>query len=438
MTFKDSLQEAGIIGAGGAGFPSYMKLAPGADTLLINGAECEPLLYTDYMLLRENLDTITRGAVAVLQGGGIAHALLCLKEHTAAALGLAEGQSLAAGVTIKLLPNVYPIGDEISLIYEATGRVVRPGALPITAGVIVFNVETVYHIAKATMQQMPVIEKWLTLGGAIAEPLVIRCPIGTAVRDLFAFYGITVPKEHVVLDGGPSMGKIIPWETAVVKKNTKAILILPQNIPAIISKMTDARVAVTRCASNCCQCTRCTDMCPRGLLGYPLEPHRMVRSATTVAEVSPAMVRAATLCCGCGICEIAACCQGISPKTIIAEFKKILAQNKLRYTTEADVTPSPERKDRMLPAGRWKSLLGVSRYDKCAVLSPSYIAPKRVTILMNSHIGLPSLPTVTEGQMVKVGEKIAAAAAGLSVPQHAPIDGIVTLVTNEKIMIERV
>lgn len=438
MTFKENLQEAGIIGAGGAGFPSYMKLAPGADTLLINGAECEPLLYTDYMLLCEEMDMLARGAVAILQEGGIARALLCIKEHTAIALGLQEGQSVAAGVSIKLLPNVYPIGDEISLIYEATGRVVRPGALPITAGVIVFNVETIYNIAKATTQQMPVTEKWLTLGGAVPEPLVVRCPVGTSVRELFSFYGITVPGDHVVVDGGPSMGKIIPWETAVVKKNTKGILILPKNIPAIISKTTDTRVAVTRCASNCCQCTRCTDMCPRGLLGYPLEPHRMVRSVTTVAEVSPAMVRAATLCCGCGICEIAACCQGISPKTIIAEFKKILAQNKLRYTAEADVTPSPERSYRMLPAARWKSLLGVSAYDKRALLASRHVTPGRVTVYLNSHIGAPSLPIVAEGQTVKVGEKIAAAAAGLSVPQHAPIDGKVTLVTNEKIMIERV
>ena len=436
MSLKETLQEAGIIGAGGAGFPTYMKLADGADTLLINGVECEPLLYTDFILMQDKMPHVLRGIHAVIKELHIPRALLCMKEHTAEALSLADGQELAESIFVKHVPNVYPIGDEISLIYEATGRVVRPGALPITKGVIVMNVETVYNIAAAVSHKAPVTEKWLTISGATEKPLVVRCPIGTPVRELLETYDIAVPRDHVVIDGGPSMGNIIPWQTAVIKKNTKAILILPKNIPAVLSKTADIKVSVNRCASNCCQCTRCTDMCPRGLLGYPLEPHRMVRSVTTVAEVTPEMVKAATLCCGCGICEIAACCQGISPKTIIAEFKKILAKNKLRYTADEEVTPSPDRAYRLLPASRWKSLLGVSAYDREAAWCAKPAKPSAVTILLNAHIGAPSQPIVSEGMTVKIGDKIAEAANGLSVPQHATIDGRITLVTNEKIIIE--
>ena len=438
MTLKDTLREAGIVGAGGAGFPSYMKLAEGADTLLINAVECEPLLYTDYILLRERMPHILRGAAAVMKEYHIPRAMVCMKQHTVEALGLEDGAALAAHVTLKQLPNVYPMGDEISMIYEATGRVVRPGALPITAGVIVFNAETACNIAYAAKNGTPVTDKWLTIGGAVDKPLVVCCPVGTTVRELFAFYGITVPEEHVVLDGGPSMGKIIPWQTAVVRKNTKALLILPKNIPAVVSKMTGIKAAINRCSSNCCQCTRCTDMCPRNLLGYPLEPHRMVRSVTTVAEVSPEMVKAATLCCGCGICELAACCQGISPKMIIDEFKKILAKNKLRYVAEEDVTPSPDRAYRVLPSDRWASLLGVSAYDKRGERDNRVISPEAVTIYLSQHIGAPSLPLVKEGDAVTKGQPVAAAAEGLSVPQHASIDGQVTLVDHEKIIIERV
>ncbi|MBQ8351775.1 MAG: 4Fe-4S dicluster domain-containing protein [Clostridia bacterium] len=438
MIIKDIIREAGIIGAGGAGFPTYAKLAEGADTLLINGVECEPLLYTDYILMREQMPFILRGAHAVMAEYHISRALLCMKEHTVEALGLTDGQELDTQIFVKQLPNVYPIGDEISMIYEATRRIVRPGALPITVGVIVCNAETAYNIAHAVKHQTPVTEKWLMIGGAVDAPIVFRCPIGTSIRELFAFYNIIVPADHVVLDGGPSMGNIIPWQTEVVKKNTKALLILPKNIPAIVSKMTDVKVSVNRCASNCCQCTRCTDMCPRGLLGYPLEPHRMVRSVTTVAEVSPEMVRAATLCCGCGVCEIAACCQGISPKTIISEFKKILAKNGIRYSADEDVTPSPDRAYRMLPAERWKSLLGVSPYDKVAELAGRHFVPTGVAVPLNRHIGAPSIPCVAEGASVKKGDKIAEAAEGLSVPQHAPIDGRITLITNNKITIERV
>jgi Na+-translocating ferredoxin:NAD+ oxidoreductase RnfC subunit len=164
----------------------------------------------------------------------------------------------------------------------------------------------------------------------------------------------------------------------------------------------------------------------------------MVRSVTTVAEISPEMVKAATLCCNCGICEIAACCQGISPRKIIGEFKKILAKNKLRYTADADVTPSPDRPYRMLPSDRWKSMLGVAPYDKVAVLADKEIAPKSVTVLMNQHIGAPSVPTVKAGDTVRKGQKIADAREGLSVPQYASIDGKVKCVDDGKITIERV
>ena len=142
------MKEAGIVGAGGAGFPSYAKLAEGADTLLINGAECEPLLYTDYVLLHKEMPTVLAGIEAVLDCAKIPCALLCVKEHTAKRLRLENGAKLAPRIVLKTLPDVYPMGDEVSLIYQATGRVVKAGNLPVTAGVIVYNVETMYNIIK--------------------------------------------------------------------------------------------------------------------------------------------------------------------------------------------------------------------------------------------------------------------------------------------------
>ncbi len=438
MALKEIMRESGVVGAGGAGFPSYMKLAQGADTLLVNGAECEPLLYTDYILMRDYMDKIVRGVRIVMDTCEMKRGMVCMKEHNVHALGLSDGQELASGITVKQLPNVYPMGDEINMIYEATRRVVRPGALPITAGVIVYNAETLYNICRAVEEDLPVTEKWCMVGGDIKTPFVFRVPVGTRVSDVFRFYGVTVPETHVVIDGGPSMGAIIPWQTAVIRKNTKSLLILPKTIPAVVSKLTDTKTAVTHCSSNCCQCTRCTDMCPRGLLGYPLEPHRMVRSVTTVAEISPEMVKAATLCCNCGICEIAACCQGISPRTIINEFKKILAQNKMRYVAESDVTPDPQREYRMLPSDRWKTMLGVKAFDRVAEYDARVVSPARVEIYMSQHIGAPSIPCVAIGDTVKVGQKIANAADGLSVPQYASIDGRVSSVDATKITIERV
>ena len=119
------MKEAGIVGAGGAGFPAYAKLAPGADILLVNGAECEPLLYTDYIILSREMPMVLAGIKAVLEYADIPRALLCVKEHTAKRLNLKDGEKLADRISLKTLPDVYPMGDEISLIYQATGRIVK-------------------------------------------------------------------------------------------------------------------------------------------------------------------------------------------------------------------------------------------------------------------------------------------------------------------------
>ena len=377
------------------------------------------------------------GLSATLEYAHIPHALLCVKDHTAKKLKLADGTRLADKITLKILPDVYPMGDEISLIYQALGRVVKPGNLPITSGVIVFNVETMYNVAAALKKKENLTMKWLTIGGNVAEPIVVKVPIGTPIADLFEQNSIIVPEDHTVLDGGPSMGKIIDPENAVVTKTTKGLLILPNLSPAIESKYLDGKKSIARAETACCQCTRCTDMCPRNLLGYPLEPHKMVRTAKGVATVMPEMVLSATLCCGCGICETLACCQGISPKAVINEYKVLLAKNKMRFVARNEVEVSPEREYRMVPSERWANVLGIAKFDKVA----KYIGEQdynHVEILLRQHIGAPSVTMVSDGDFVQKGDKIAEAADGLSLPQYASISGRVTVFEGEKIVIDKV
>ncbi len=418
------MQSAGILGAGGAGFPSYAKLAAGADTLVVNGAECEPLLYTDYHLLKRELSLVLAGIEAVMEYAKIPRALLSVKEHTAVKLKWTEGQVLAKNIFVKVLPNVYPMGDEISLIYQATQRVVKPGNLPITAGVIVLNVETLYNVGNAVRFGKPVTETWLTIGGDVAQPITLKVPVGTPVEVVFEKYGITVPETHTLLDGGPSMGKVIDPETAVITKTTKGLLILPNSSPAVQSKFLDAKKSIARAETACCQCTRCTDMCPRYLLGYPLEPHKMVRTAMGAAELLPEMVITANLCCGCGICETLACCQGISPKAVITQYKEVIGKNKIRYVAKDEVQAREERDWRMVPSERWESVLGVKLYDRVSVFKDEPIEVRKVEIPMRSHIGAPSVPCVKDGDRVKKGDVIAVAGEGLSLAQHSSIDGV--------------
>ena len=436
LNVKEKMRAFAVVGAGGAGFPSYAKLAEGADTLVINASECEPLLDTDYILMREHMAELLDGATLIMEETGIARTLLCLKEHNAHRLSLTDGEELAKNVFVKALPDVYPIGDEIATIYQATGRLVRPGNLPITKGVIVYNVETLINVSHAVREDKPVIEKWLTVGGAVEQPVVVRVPVGMRVRELFRMLNVTVPEGYAVIDGGPSMGQIINPNIAVVKKSTKGLLILPELIPAVSGKLGDFKTQIARASSMCCQCTRCTDMCPRNLMGYPIYPHKMVRTAAKLAEMTPDMILSASLCCSCGVCETAACCQGISPRNVINEFKKILGKNRMKYVGNEDVVADEYRDSRLIPISNWKGALGVTKYDKEADLISPIEKVKAVEIGLGWHIGAPATPIVQVGDTVKKGDKIAEAADGLSVPAYASVDGRVTYAQDGKVVIE--
>jgi Na+-translocating ferredoxin:NAD+ oxidoreductase RnfC subunit len=307
-------------------------------------------------------------------------------------------------------------------------------------GVIVLNGESAYNIALAVDEGEPVTEKWVTIGGNIQNRVVVRVPVGMRVADVFRTLNITVPEGHTVLDGGPSMGRKIRVATAVIGKTTKSLLILPDEAPAIAHKNTSIPDMLRRAASCCCGCSRCTEMCPRHLLGYPIEPHKMIRAANNdLAKKNPELIKAASLCCSCGVCA-EVCCQDISPKDVILSLKGLLAKNGLRYTTpkDTDFAPAADRAYHMIPSTRWESMLGVKRFDLAPELIDAPLTARQVEIALRAHIGAPSVPTVKIGDTVKKGEVIAAAADGLSLPQHASIDGKITLVDNAKIVISAI
>ena len=155
------------------------------------------------------------------------------------------------------------------------------------------------------------------------------------------------------------------------------------------------------------------------------------------AVAMPEMVLSATLCCGCGICETLACSQGISPRVVINNYKALLAKNKMRYVSDGDVSAAPERDFRMIPTLRWARDLGVASFDKVAVWGGEIRDFDRVELALGRYIGIPSTPVVSDGAIVHVGDIIASASAGLSIPQHASMHGRVT-VADKKIIIDKV
>ena len=355
-------------------------------------------------------------------------------------LGYTDGQVLGEGVSVKLLPNVYPMGDEINLIYETTGRVVKPGCLPITSGIIVFNGETVYNVWRAYNMHRPVVSDWFTIGGDIPKRYVVKTPIGTRLKDVFDQLGVTFnPDTHVIINGGPSMGKIDDLNAIVVNRTSKSFLILPKTARAVKNKQVHIDDMLRRAASACCGCTRCTEMCPRHTLGYPIEPHKMIRVATGNAAVDyPELVTTASLCCSCGICA-EVCCQEISPKDVILNLKGILAKNKLRFTPgNEEYKVSSDRPNRMIASHRWEDMLNVHEYDVVPEFVFEKLKVKRVEVPMGTHIGAKAIPCVKIGDMVEEAQRIADAAPGLSIPQFASISGKVTYVDENKVVIEAV
>ncbi len=434
---KKTIDAAGVIGAGGAGFPTAFKYTEDANTLVINAAECEPLLYTDYYILKLELQKVVGAAELVMDTCKMKQGFLSLKEHTAERLGFVEGQLLSEKLRVKVLPNVYPMGDEIVMIYETTGDVVAPGSLPITKGIVVNNVETLYNIYNAVYGAKPVTEKWLTIGGDVEKPCVLKAYVGTPVNELLDKLGVSVPETHVVIDGGPAMGNIINPVVDVITKTTKSLLILPKTIPAVRTKLGSQELAIKRASSACCSCSRCTDLCPRHLLGYSLEPHKIIRAAAA-GTLDPELYKNAQLCCGCGVCEIVACCHELSPKKMYAKIKGLMAQNKIRYEHKgAEAKALDVREFRMLPSDRFMQMLGVAKYDSGVpqFIKDFELMPSSIKLALKQHVGAPAKLNVKAGDFVCETDVIGLAAEGISANIHSSIDGKVISVSDREVVI---
>ncbi len=434
---SELMKNAGVAGAGGAGFPSYAKLNAAADTIILNCAECEPLLKLHRQVLekyaREILETLTLIADTLDAGRVIVAVKPAYKEAVAAV-----EKNLAAfpKASIGFLPEVYPAGDEVVTIYETTGRVVRPGALPITVGCIVYNVETVYNIYCALNEQKPVYEKYITIAGEVKNPSTFKAPLGMTYGELIAMAGGTTITDYALVAGGPMTGRIVK-ESDVVTKTSNAILVLPANHFVIQKKTSKIKIDMHRAMAACCQCRMCTDLCSRHLLGHPIEPHLFMRSATTGVTKDLKPFLNTMYCSQCGLCEMYACGQGLSPRTLIGEYKNGLRANGVKPDPNVEMGDvNPTRSGRMVPVERLTARLGLSAYDKAAPIVAGDVKPQTVKIMLSQAIGVPASACVKAGDTVKAGDVIGTAAEGkLSMPVHASISGVVTEVADRYVMI---
>ena len=429
------LRENGIVGAGGAGFPTYGKLSDKADTILMNCAECEPLLKLHRQLLKTYVHEILKAFDLIAQTLQVKEAIIGIKEEYHETIeALEEYIGEFPLIRIHRLPGVYPMGDEVIMIYETTGRVVRPGGLPIECGVAVFNVETVHNVYRAVWEQHPVTDKCVTIVGEVAQPMTVRVPIGTRIRDVVAMAGGVTTESPVYLLGGPMMGSF-GKDYEPVTKTTNAIIVLPETHSLVLRKQNKFSTSVARAASSCCQCQCCTDLCPRHALGHPIQPHLFMRAAANRDFQNIEAYIDTLFCSSCGLCEMFSCPQGLSPRSMMAEYKTALRKAGVKPPVVEAKPVNPAREYRKVPEERLLARLGLGKYDTPAILDTNVRTAQEVKIKLSQHIGAPATVVVKSGDSVRCGDIIGRAADGLSVNIHASIDGVVKEANNEYVVI---
>jgi len=434
MTLAEQVQQAGVVGAGGGGFPTHVKLMAKADTVIANGAECEPLLHKDAAVMEHLAGQVVTGVQLAMQAVSAQDGVIAVKAKNQKAVETLLVACQNTPVRVHLLGDYYPAGDEYDLVHEVTGRLIPPAGIPIQVGVVVNNVETLVNITAAAAGQ-PVIRKMLTIAGAVRQPLTLTLPIGTTFRDAIALVGgLTVP-DPVLCVGGLMMGLVTGDLDTPITKTTTGVVILPRDHPVMERRLKPAAAQARIGKSACDQCRYCTEFCPRFLLGYAVEPHQVMRSLAFTAAGQERWNAWAWLCCACGLCTLYACPEMLFPKEACDESKAELRQANFKWNGPVNLRPHPLRADRRVPIKRLARKLQVQDYDAPAPLRDTPFRPKRLVLPLKQSAGAACQPAVQPGDRVREGQVIGTVPPKtLGAVLHAPLSGVVTAVTDRIVL----
>ncbi len=432
--------KAGIVGAGGAGFPTHVKLDAKVKHIIINGAECEPLITVDQMLMLQRPDELVQMAEQVRSELGAVLVSFAVKaKHSKLIAELQRAIDNNQNLQVFQLGDFYPAGDEVVTVYEVTGLLIPEGGIPLDVGVVVLNVETLWNLSRAKKGIVNT-HKWLTVAGLVERPGVYRVPMGIAKRQVLEAAGAELNKDVYFIDGGPMMGNLVKDLNEVVTKTTKALLAFPVNHPVIVNARRDMNQMLRLARSVCCQCRLCTDVCPRNLLGYHCEPHRTILDAAYNWSINSEGITQALACSECGACDMYSCPMGLSPRRINIMIKQEL--NKLQIPNPnkgSEPKPSLWRSYRRIPTSRLCSRLDVAKYFSPVKINAQEFIPENIYLPLKQHIGAPAQPVVTVGDKVRFGQLIAALPEGTRISSNifSSMNGTVTAVDAEGIKIVR-
>ena len=434
LNLPDLVRAAGVVGAGGAGFPTHLKLRGRTEYLILNACECEPLVRVDQELLLDEADVILEALALVAKQMAAERVIIGLKAKYKPVLEAIEPLASQNGIEIVALGDHYPVGDEHILVKEVTGRTVPPGGIPPQVGAVVLNVETAFNIARA-MRGQPVTEKFVTVSGAVRHPCTLRVPVGTSLRECLTAAGGPAVEDYVFAVGGPMTGTFTEDADLPVDKRTKAVVVMPATNNTVRKTSLSLAAMARRTGSACCLCRACTDLCPRYLLGHPLEPHKVMRAIAHFSLADFDLLKMTLLCCECRVCDRYACPMDLTPGAVMGEIKRTLLAQGVKVKWRLRET-GPTLEGRRIPTSRLLARLGVSQYEGTAPLLRQPLEPQKVSLPLQQHSGVAARPLVRAGERVKVGEivaEVAEKAVGAHV--HASIEGVVSAV-NSSITIE--
>lgn len=434
-TFPEQLKSGGVVGAGGAGFPTYVKAQSKVEYLLANGAECEPLLHKDYELMKHGASGIVEGTKLMREATGARHTRFGIKQKNAAAVEAIRPHLDGTGMDTVLLGDFYPSGDEYELVHIATGRLIPPGGIPLAVGCVVNNVETLYNVARCA-DGHPVTHKFLSMSGAVREPKSFWAPVGTSFRNLIERAGGATVPEFGFFVSGIMMGRLSFDLDDVVTKTTCGLIVLPRD-HYLITRKDRPRQSMHRIGKSACdQCSYCTEFCPRYLLGYDVQPHKVMRSLGFTATGSALWNQWGELCCACGLCTLYACPEDLFPKEACDQAKEDLRAAGTRYVQLQEPRVHPMKDSRRVPLAMLRKRLKVQQYESETPYDAAELRPSSVRILLRQHAGQPASPLVGPGDRVQREQRIADVAPdALGAAIHASIDGIVRAVDSDAIEI---
>ncbi len=447
MSLTEQVKVAGVVGEGGAGFPTHVKLSSKANYLIINAAECEPLIETDKYLVRTYAEHLVSAIKLVAEHLGSEHKVIALKKkYTAEIEALKKAIEKAdAQIELFLMPTFYPAGDEQVLVSMICGKSVPERGIPIDVGAVVDNVGTMLSIYDA-VRNIPVTEKFLSVVGEVEMPIMLRVPIGTPILECIKRAHPQI-KDYAIILGGPMMGKVQvdPAQIAslTVTKTTGNIIVLPKDHMLITRVETPITRLSAQARSACIQCKMCTDLCPRYRIGHRIRPNLVMRNIyrepfiTDDAEYIKAFGDAVN-CCDCGVCEMFSCPMGLSPRRINSFIKGRLRERGLQVERNMSPVERGSAEYARVPTDRLISRLNLTKYSNLHAKECFTLAPQSVMISFCQHIGKPAVPVKNQGDTVKIGDLIAAACGNaLSANIHASIDGVITRINESGAVISR-